>query len=69
MTYKKAMNIVGYCQAPRVLFIVAVSMAAYLIPDLRESSDLARTLNLMAVMVTIYSFGLIAYGIKIFPRK
>ncbi len=69
MTYKKAMNIVGYCQAPRVLFIVAVSIVDYLIPALRESTDLARTLNLMTVIISIYSFGLIVYGVKIFPKK
>ncbi len=69
MTFKKAMNMVGYCQAPRVLFIVAVSIVDFLIPALRESTDLARTLNLMAVILAIYSFGLMVYGIKIFPKK
>ncbi len=69
MTYKKALNIVGYCQAPRVVFIVGVSIVDYLVPGLRESTDLARTLNLMAVIISLYSFGLIGYGVKIFPRK
>jgi hypothetical protein len=68
MTYKKALNIVGYCQAPRAIFIVTVSIVDYLIPGLRESIDLARTLNLMTVIISLYSFGLIAYGIKIFPK-
>lgn len=68
MTYIKALNIGGYCQAPRILYIVAVSIVDLLIPALRKSPDLARTLNLLAIIIALYSFGLMAYAIKICTR-
>ena len=65
ITYKRAMNVVGYCQMPRVIFVVSVSIIAFAIPAMREPNVFNKVLNMIALLVTIYSFALIVYGVKL----
>ena len=65
ITYKRAMNIVGYCQMPRAIFVVPVSIIAFAIPAMREPNVFNKILNLVALLVAIYSFALIVYGVKL----
>jgi hypothetical protein len=69
ITYRKAMNIIGYCQMPRVLFVVPVSFVALLFPAIREPNGFNRLLNLVALGLAIYSFALIIYGVKLSTRN
>jgi uncharacterized membrane protein len=68
ITYKRAMNIVGYCQMPRVLFIVPISIIALTVPATREPNVFNKSFNLIALLITIYSFALITYGVKLSQR-
>jgi hypothetical protein len=65
ITYKRAMNIVGYCQMPRVIYMVPVSIIAFVIPAMREPNLFNKVLNVIALLVTIYSLALIVYGVKL----
>ena len=65
---KKILNIVGYSQIPRVILAFPVSLMFKVFPILSEHSILNKVLNFCLLLLGIYAFILIIYGLIICPE-
>ena len=65
---KKILNIVGYSQIPRVILAFPVSLMFKVFPILSEHSILIRVLNFCTLLLGIYAFILLIYGLIICPE-
>lgn len=64
VTLIKAMNIIGYCQAPRVLLLIIVSIVAWMTPSVQEPGAINTILNAVVYLATLYSLALIVFGVN-----
>jgi hypothetical protein len=65
ITYRKAINLIGYCQMPRVIFVVLFSMAAFFYPPMNAPGQFKEFIDYITIILSIYSLGLIIYGVKL----
>ncbi len=64
ITTQKAINIIGYSQAPRVLVTLAVAFIAWLIPSAQQPGTVNTILNAIVYAGTLYSLALIVFGVN-----
>ncbi len=64
ITLKKAKNIIGYSQAPRVLVMIVVTIVAWMVPSVMEPGIMNTILNTVVYLATLYSLVLIVFGVN-----
>lgn len=64
ITLKKAKNIIGYSQAPRVLVVIVVTIVAWMVPSVLEPGIMNTILNTVVYLATLYSLVLIVFGVN-----
>lgn len=64
ITLKKAMNVIGYSQAPRVLVALVAAIIAWVFPSAQQPGMINTILNAVVYSATLYSLALIVFGIN-----
>jgi hypothetical protein len=65
LSFCKIFNVLSVSQTPRLFFSIPIFFLYLLIPELKEHVGFNKTLNLLMLLIYVYSFFLLIFGLVI----